>query len=331
MAWDVIGHEWAIQLLRGHIQQDALRHAYIITGQGGIGKKRISVRFIQAIFCTEPTEPGIPCGLCYACQRVNRLEHPDLFPVCVEDGSSQIKIDQIRDLIHHLSLTPFESSRRIGLLLDFEDANPPAQNALLKTLEEPPGDVILILTAQTSDSLLETITSRCEEIKLHPVPLLTISNELELKHGIPADQARFLAHISGGNPESALDYFQNPEAQELRVTLLDDHVDIIRSSAVDRFLYASKYEKDIEMVQTIITIWISLWHDVLLQSGNSHIPIQNIDRSSEIDQIVKQVDLPTAKRTLNLFRRAYSLIQENANLKLTFEDLLLQLPVLKLQ
>jgi DNA polymerase-3 subunit delta' len=212
------------------------------------------------------------------------------------------------------------------LLLNFEQANPHAQNSLLKTLEEPPGDSIMILTATSANSLLETITSRCEEIKLNTVPISISSIGLEQIHGIPADQANFLAHISGGKPEIALHYHQDPASLELRETLLNEHWQILKGNSVERFSYASKYEKDSRMVNKVIDTWSSLWHDIMHQSGKSQAPIQNIDRSNEINQIVNRVDLVTAQKTLNIFRRAHSLLLVNANLKLTFEDLLLQLP-----
>jgi len=326
MTWDLIGHEWAVQLLRGHIVQNNLRHAYLITGPSGVGKEILAVRFIQAINCPDPVEPGIPCQACQTCQRIARLEHPDLFPVKVEENSTQIKIDQIRELIHLFSLTPYIASRKIGLLINFEQANPQAQNSLLKTLEEPPGNSIMILTATTANSLLDTITSRCEEIKLNTVPISITRKGLEQIHSIPADQANFLAHISGGKPEIALRYNQDPASLELRDTLLNEHRQILQGNSVERFTYASKYGKDSRMVNKIIDTWSSLWHDIMLQSGKSQTPIQNIDRSNEIGQIANKVDLSTAKNTLNFFLRAHSLLLNNANLKLTFEDLLLQLP-----
>ncbi len=326
MTWDLIGHEWAVQLLRGHIIQNNLRHAYLITGPSGVGKKTLAVRFIQAINCPDPVEPGIPCRVCQTCQKIDRMEHPDLFPVKVEEDSTQIKIDQIRELIHLFSLTPYVASRKIGLLLNFEQANSQAQNSLLKTLEEPPGNSIMILTASSANSLLSTITSRCEEIKLNTVPISITSKGLEQIHGIPVDQANFLAHISGGKPENALHYHQDSASLELRDTLLNEHHQILQGNSVERFSYASKYGKDSWMVNKVIDTWSSHWHDIMLQSGKSRAPIQNIDRSNEIGQIINRVDLGTAKNTLNLFRRAHSLLLNNANLKLTFEDLLLQLP-----
>ena len=326
MTWDLIGHEWAVQLLRGHIIQNSLRHAYLITGPPGIGKKNLAVRFIQTINCTDQVESGTPCRDCQTCKKIDRLEYPDLFPITLEEDSSQIKIDQIRELIHQLSTTPYQASRKIGLLINFEEASAPAQNALLKTLEEPPGDVILILTAITADSLLETITSRCEEIKLHTLPLSTTSEGLEKLHGISKEKANFLAHISGGKPEVALHYYQDPAALNLRETLLNDHQQILQGNSVERFKYAAQYEKDPQMVQLVINTWSSLWHDILLRAGKSQALTQNIDRSSEIDRIVKTINLRTARDTLNHFHRAQNLLLDNANLKLTFEDLLLQLP-----
>jgi len=329
MTWNLIGHQWAVQLLRGHIIQNSLRHAYLITGPAGIGKKNLAVRFIQTIYCPDQAEPGTPCKVCQTCKKIDRLEYPDLFPIILKEDSSQIKIDQIRELIHQLSLTPYQASRKIGLLLNFEEANAPAQNALLKTLEEPPGDVILILTAITADSLLETITSRCEEIKLHTVPLSTTSEGLEQLYGISKEQAKFLAHISGGKPEIALGYHQDPAALELRETLLNDHLHILQSNSVERFKYAARYEKDSLMVHFVLNTWISLWHDILHKTGKSRALLQNIDRISEIDQIAKTIDLKTTRNTLGHFHRAQNLLLENANLKLTFEDLLLQLPRLE--
>jgi DNA polymerase-3 subunit delta' len=326
MTWNLIGHEWAVKLFRGHIDKNSLRHAYLITGPTGIGKKNLAIRFIQAMSCQETPEIGSPCLSCPNCQRINRMQHPDLFPVAIEENSSRIKIDQIRELVRDLSLSPYEITRRFGLLINFEGATIPAQNSLLKTLEEPPGKAILILTALSSESLLETITSRCEEIKLHPVPISTTSQGLQKYHGIQEEQASFLAHISGGKPDLALQYHQDPSALDHRETLLNEHYQILTSNSIGRFSYASRVEKDPLLAHEIINIWSGLWHDILRQAGQSKAPMQNIDQSDQINQIVKQIDLQTAIDTINKFRRAHRLLLNNANLKLTVEDLLLQLP-----
>jgi len=328
MTWDMIGHEWAVQLLQGHIENNTLRHAYLITGPRDIGKKNLAIRFIQAICCPNAKDNGIPCLECPTCTRLQRMEHPDLFPITVEEGSKQIKIDQVREMVRNLSLSPYEAARRFGLLINFELANRNSQNSLLKTLEEPPGSVILILTAVSASSLFETVASRCEEIKLNPVPIHTTSQGLEDLYKIPGNQADFLAHISAGKPELALAYHQDPEVLERRNTLLDQHYEILKGDSVDRFAYANRLVKDPVQVQEMINTWSSIWHDILLKVGKSDTPIRNIDREGEIQTIINLVDLKTAKSAVKLFQRAHSLLQKNANLKLTVEDLLIQLPTL---
>jgi DNA polymerase-3 subunit delta' len=330
MTWDMIGHGWAVQMLRGHIQNKSLRQAYLITGPHGIGKKSLALRFIQALICPQGGDTGQPCLNCSTCQRLERLEHPDLFPVFLEEGSKQIKIDQVRDLIHNLSLSPYEASHRFGLLPDFELANPSTQNALLKTLEEPPQSVILILTAVSSGSLLETITSRCEEIKLNTVPFQQAAQGLQELHGIQADQARVLAHISGGKPLRALEYHQHPKLLERRTALLDEQIEVLRGNSVERFAYADKISKNPDTVDVLLDTWISFWHDLLLLSGKSSAPLQNIDREDNLQRIAKVIDLETARSTVDLFRSAHLLLRENANLRLTLEDLFLQLPTLRI-
>jgi len=328
MNWDLIGHEWAVQLLRGHILNKSLRHAYLITGPDGIGKANLAIRFIQALNCPNRDIAGNPCLDCQTCQRVNRLEHPDLFPISVEEDSNQIKVDQIRELIHSISLSPYESDRRFGLLLDFEQASPNAQNSLLKTLEEPPGSVILILTAITADALLETITSRCEEIKLNTVPLDVTSQGLQEFHSIPPERALFLAHISGGKPEIASAMHANPEILDRRTKLLNEHMEILAGNSVQRFAYADQLSKDSRKIEELLDIWISIWQDILHQRTQAKTPLQNIDREEDLKIILQQVDLATARNSIILFRRTYQLLGENANKKLTLENLLLGLPVI---
>jgi hypothetical protein len=106
-------------------------------------------------------------------------------------------------------------------------------------------------------------------------------------------------------------------------------MDILRSSPIERFAYAEKLSKNNSKVDSLLDIWISFWHDILLQSGNSGAPLQNIDREQDIQLVLKEVDLETARETVNLFRRAHQLLEQNANTRLTLENLMLQLPGIK--
>ena len=326
MNWDLIGHQWAANHLQRHIADGSVRHAYLISGPPGIGRKALAVRFVQALNCPQQDNPGVPCGSCRTCRQIEQLEHPDLFPVQSEEGSRQLKINQIRELIHHLSLMPYQAPYRVGLLMDFEEANIEAQNALLKTLEEPGKQVVLVVIASSPDLLLETIVSRCEEIKLRPIPLDAVSAGLQRVYGIPAEQARYLAHISGGRPEYALYLHQNPKAQQRRETLLEEHHTLLSADLAARFAYAENLHKDPELTQQALSTWRSLWHDVLIKAGGSQAPLQNVDRAQQINSIAAEVGLMPSHQVLSDLKRAQALLKQNANTRLTLEDLLLRLP-----
>ena len=186
--WDILGHEWAVDLLQKHLSQNHLRHAYLFTGPDGIGRRTLALRFAQAInhpdriYHPEDTQS----------QQIARMQHPDLSVVQRQEGDRDLKIDAVRELQRTLSFSPYTANYRIALLLDFEQASEGASNALLKTLEEPPGRVVMMVTAESADALLPTIVSRCEVIRLRPVRLTELAAGLQQTHQIPAEQARLL-------------------------------------------------------------------------------------------------------------------------------------------
>ena len=165
------GHEWAETLLQHQIASGQVRHAYLFTGPDGVGRRSLALRFAQAVNCTNPPAPGKACGACRTCTHTERMQQVDLSIIQSETPGAMIKVDQIRTLQHSLSLSPYEARYRIALLLDFEAANANAQNALLKTLEEAPDKVILVITASSAEELLPTIVSRCEQLRLRPLPV----------------------------------------------------------------------------------------------------------------------------------------------------------------
>lgn len=326
MNWNMIGHQWAVDLLTAHIQGDSLRHAYLFTGPTSIGKRTLALRFTQALTCPNPDSEGSPCFTCHTCQRIERMEHPDLFPVQSQKNSPVIKVDQIREVIHDLSLSAYEAPYRIALFLNFEEAHDAASNALLKTLEEPPPKAVLMITAESSDSLLETIVSRCEEIRLRPVPTDSIQEGLQTQHEIPPSRAAFLAHVSGGRPGYALKLHQNPQLEIQREQWLNDHDQLLHASRVERFAYAKKISDDSDSLQDMINIWTSLWRDIMLTAAHSQSPLHNIDRKKEIDAIAARVDHEQAREVIASLERAQYLINKYANTQLTAEVLMLDLP-----
>ncbi len=201
--WDLLGHEWAVDMLRQHIIRDAVRHAYLFTGPPGLGRRTLALRFAQALNCPQSTASGQPCGTCRDCKQIENMQHPDLSIVQAETEGGTLKVDQVREVRRSLSLKPYQAKYRVALFLRFQEASEGAANALLKTLEEAPGHVILILTADNPEQLLPTITSRCEILRLRPLPVDAIEAHLK-SHGAEAESAHLIAHVSGGRPGYAL-------------------------------------------------------------------------------------------------------------------------------
>ncbi|MBS1249098.1 MAG: DNA polymerase III subunit tau [Chloroflexi bacterium] len=328
MIWNMIGHQWAVSLLSGHITQNTLRHAYLFTGPKGVGRRTLALRFTQALNCPSPLADGAPCRTCHTCLRIERMQHPDLFVIQSEGDSDSLKVDQVRGLLHRLSLSAYEASHKVAMLLDFEEATPSAANALLKTLEEPPPQVLLLLTAESSDILLETVVSRCEEVRLRPVPLDTVQAGLKQEWGIPHEEARLLAHISGGRPGYALYLHEHPKALTQRGEWLDDLLRLLPASRIERFAYAEDLHKDTETFHRLLQVWISLWRDVMLQTAGADTPFTNLDRQTEIRDIAGKVNLSTAQSVVGRLEKTGYLLKHSANSRLTSEVLLLDLPQL---
>jgi len=207
----MLGHQWAVSLLREHIARNRLRHAYLFTGPQGVGRRTLALRLSQAVNCLQPPEPGEPCGDCRACTLIGRMQHPDLAVVQAAQSGGTLKVDQIRELQGSLSLAPYEAQYRVALLLRFEEAHISAQNAFLKTLEEPPPRVILLVTAESPERLLPTVVSRCEVIRLRSLPVEEVCEGMQARWGLAADQARLLAHLSGGRLDMRFVY-TNPRS-----------------------------------------------------------------------------------------------------------------------
>ena len=324
--WKMLGHDWAVDLLRGHLANGRVRHAYLITGPPGVGRRTLALRFAQAINCPQPFEPGVPCGTCRSCHLIDIMQHPDLTITQAEHIGGTLKVKQIRQLQHSLALSPYEATYRLALILRFEEANPSAANALLKTLEEPAPQVILLLTALDPESLLPTIVSRCELIRLRPLALETTSQGLKSHFNIPDQDANLLAHISGGRPGYALRLHQDPDALHNRQSWLTDLHNLLTANHVERFAYAESIAKDKEQLDVILQAWMSFWRDIMLCAAGSSTPLINLGWKTEIEALAQRIGLEQAKNAVKLLERTQKRLQQNVNTRLAIEVMMLDLP-----
>jgi DNA polymerase III subunit delta' len=326
MNWDLIGHDWAIQLLSEHIAKGRTRQAYLFTGPHGIGKRTLALRFFQAINCLEPPAPGQFCRTCSSCRRIDQMQHPDLDTLQAEQEGGTLKVDQIRLLQRNLSLTPYEAKTRMALLLRFEEANPSASNALLKTLEEPSPQVVLVLTAVSSESLLPTIVSRCEVLRLGHAPLQAVTDYLHKNKGLQVEQSELLAHLSAGRVGYACNLHEDPNKLAQRQTWIDDLLQLLNSGRVARFSYAESLSKNKDQARQVLQLWLSYWRDVLLTIIGASAPLTNTDRVDEIEALSGKLDVMDARDAVKDLERSIIYFDNNVNPRVTLEVLLMDLP-----
>jgi DNA polymerase-3 subunit delta' len=330
--WGLLGHEWAVEMLKQHLIHDSARQAYLFCGPPGVGRRTLALRFAQALNCLNPAVPGEPCGTCKTCQQIERMQYTDLTIIQAEKEGGTLKVEQIRALRQSLSLKPYQGKYRVVLFLRFQEANASATNALLKTLEEAPAHAILLLTADTPEQLPPTIPSRCEILRLRPLPVETVEMFLK-EHGADDAFAHLLAHVSGGRPGYALRLMQDKDALDFRARRLDDLQILLRSTRGERFAYAEKLtnrkKKDAETEERFretLLIWLSFWRDVLMRGAGSDAPLINVDYAGAVDALAEKLTLPEEWTLVSDAEGAIDKLERNVNARLLVEILLLDLP-----
>jgi DNA polymerase-3 subunit delta' len=323
--WNLVGHEWAVDMLKKHVINGTTRHAYLFAGPPGLGRRTLALRFAQALNCPTPLGAGIPCGACRDCRQIEAMQHADLTVVQAEAEGGTLKVDQIRETRRTLTFKPYQSKYRVAIFLRFQEANDNAANALLKTLEEAPSYAVLILTADNPEQLLPTIVSRCEVLRLRPLRVGDVSRELEMR-GLEAGRAKLIAHISGGRFGYAGQLIESEALLEKREERLNDLQSLIAASRVEKFAYADKLARDKDSMRQAILIWLSYWRDVMLRTAQAETPLVNLDRNVEIEDLAGRLDLSAARGVVSRLENTLQKMEGNVNSRLLAEVLLLDLP-----
>jgi len=330
MIWDIYGHDWVVTLLKKHAAGGNLRHAYLFVGAEGIGRRTLALRFAQALNCSQPPAPGEFCGTCRDCRQIQSMQYPDLSLVTPAEGHQDILIDQIRELQHTLALAPYSARYRIALIPNFQKLTVQAQNALLKTLEEPQDKVIIFITVNALESLLPTIVSRCEVIRLHPVSLTDAQTYLESVRGLDRPQAELIAHISGGRIGAAIRMVDDQAILSHRKGFLDDLLSLLSAPLYERFKLAEDlsrpYDQARQQAGEVLPVWLTFWRDVFIRTSGADLPPVNIDLLDQVDQIAGILDEGEARKLMAAHEKACQQLDLNANVRLLLENLMIQWP-----
>lgn len=327
--WNIIGHQQLLAFFEHAQTSGHLSHAYLFIGPAHVGKRTLALAFAQAILCTEQPGnlSGSPCGACRACLKVQGGTHPDLSIICPLEGKKAPSIEAIRAMILASALQPQEGRYNIFLLPNAELLTIEAANTLLKTLEEPAPQTILLLTATDEQLLPRTIISRCQVLPASLVSVSEIKQALTKRWQIADERATTVSILSAGQTGWAIAASQNRALQEERSAWLQSMNTLCESGPTQRIKTAARLARDTEPLSELLAVWLIWWREALL-SSEDYVPSHNLI-SSEISQYAKHLQPGIARQVIDQIQEALRQLEQNANPRLVLETLLLALPALK--
>ncbi|MCX6022776.1 MAG: AAA family ATPase [Chloroflexi bacterium] len=337
MLWGLAGHDAAVQQLARAHAAGALAHGYLIAGPAGVGKTTLAVRLAQMVNCAQP---DAPCMTCRSCRRIEDGKHPDVMTMTLgqpdlgydpeRPNERSLSIDRVRALEHAAALRPYEGVHRVFIIQGAHQLGREAQNALLKTLEEPPPSVLLLLLTAEEDALLTTIMSRVQRLPLGLVGKSVIAAHLRERFGLAPDQADRLGRLAQGRIGWAVRAAQDPSLLEERTAKLAALLTLTGATVDERFVWAAaragEFSKNRTSVAADLDMVLDLWHTLLLLKAVGAEEVSDDALLPAMRQAVARLDLAALTDGMAAIRRAVLNLERNANPRLALEVLMLELP-----
>lgn len=321
---DVVGHKNIIKYIESAVSADAVSHAYILNGERGSGKKMLANLFAMSLQCQNRQEDGDACGKCQSCKQAVSGNHPDIIRVTHEKPNT-ISVDDIREQVNNdIVIKPYSSKYKIYIIPEADLMTVQAQNALLKTIEEPPEYAVIMLLTENAETLLPTIRSRCVMMKLRNIKDQLVKKYLMEQMEIPDYKADVCVAFAQGNMGKAImlatsDHFNEIKEEAVHLLKNIDEMDV--SELMEAVKKCMTYKLEINDYLDIIAIW---YRDVLIYKAT-----KSVDRVVFSDQLryirerASKSSYEGIENILEGIEKAKSRIKANVNFELTMELLLL--------
>lgn len=319
---DIVGQESIISHMKNAIKLNKISHAYIINGEKGMGKKTIAKIFSMTLQCEKGGDE--PCMQCHSCKQAISNNHPDIRWITHEKPST-IAIDEVREQINNdILIKPYSSKYKIYIVDEAEKLTVQAQNALLKTIEEPPAYGIIMLLTNNKDSFLQTILSRCVALEMRPVASTDIINYLREKEKIPDYQAKMVVNFAGGNLGRAIRLASMEEFNELKDMVIRHLAGICDASVTDISGYVKEAATFKDNISEYIDLMVAWFRDVLIFKASKDIN-QLIFKEdiSLIEKYVIRISYNGINRIFEAADKVVLRLRANVNFDLTIELLLM--------
>ena len=321
MAWgEIIGHHRQVELLRLALAGGRLHHAYLFVGPEGIGKRTLAIALAKAVHCSVSAADF--CGSCANCRRIADGNHPDVRLIEPLAGKKEISIQQVRDFERELNYRSFTGKRKIIIIDPATLMNLASQNALLKTLEEPPQDSLMVLIASSAGGLLPTVRSRCLRISFAPLARGDVIHYLRTNQVMTGDEVEFLAAMSMGSIGAAMGLDKEAFVEKRRIW-----------AGIVGALKGGDYRAAVDAAETLagnrddalkFFAWAQSWFRDLLVYGvtGDSGELVNLDMREQIAQHAAPAKSEQRIAALTASHRAAAAIQRNLNRRMVLEKYL---------
>lgn len=280
----IVGHTDEIAVLQKAVESDWVSHAYLFTGEEGMGKRTLADAFALALVCEQ--KDGRACLSCTACKKAIDHNHPDIIYV-THEKPNVLTVDDIREqVVNTVDIRPYEGGRKIYIIADAEKMNPQAQNSLLKTIEEPPEYAVIVLLSKSPEALLPTIRSRCVSLALKSVPDHLVEEYLQRELELPDYEARVLTAFAQGSVGRARAAATDPAFSEIREKSIQlvKRVHGMETAAILELTRDLKEDK--EHIEHYLDIFILWFRDVLYYKATKD--VDSLIFTNEISSIREQ-------------------------------------------
>ena len=319
---DVVGHRDIINYIKNAVKMDQVSHAYIMNGERGAGKKLLAYLFAMTLLCEEGGEE--PCNTCHSCRQAETGNHPDIIRVTHEKPNS-ISVDDIREQVNNtIMIKPYQGPYKVYIIDHADLMTPQAQNALLKTIEEPPQYAVLMLLTENAEALLPTINSRCVMLRLRYIKDKLIKKYLMESLKVPDYKADLCTAFAQGNMGHAIMLANSEHFNEIReeaVQMLRNIHEMELSEIIETVNRITVYKVEISDYLDIIMVW---YRDVLLYKATRD--IETVVFKDQIDDIREQARKSSyegIQLIISSLDKAKARLKANVNFDLVMELLFL--------
>ncbi|NLK44858.1 MAG: DNA polymerase III subunit delta' [Tissierellia bacterium] len=318
---DIIGHERQIKSLKNSINNGTVSHSYLFEGEEGLGKKAVAYVFSKTLLCEKKQDEA--CNTCTSCIKFDSSNHPD-FKI-ISPTNNTIKREEIDKIIKDIATMPFESNRKIYIIDDCHSLRLDSQNILLKTLEEPPDYITIILITSEKEKIIPTILSRCQSIKFYSLENSKIVDLLVEEHKLEINRAKFIASFSKGSLKKSLELANSSDFFNMRSEIIEIIDSLVKGDKIKALTSVDFFNENKENTEEILDIMVYWFRDLLIlkETGNANLLINRdmVERLSNqtfmdlnrINDIIYRID----ETKIN--------IKRNVNYNLLIETMLLSI------